>query len=223
LGWIGENHDSIIAYLLIMARAWVQAGKPLGSIKLGGFNEWARVISGILEFAGVEDFMGNATQLYDEMYQDVQQWDAFLAEWMTFHGERSIKAAVLRDELTLGDSIYRTFRDAMPDDVASALSRTNAGSLKLSHVLRKHLNQVYPSGRTLTQEQDKHSKMVLWKVAGVAGVQSTTGKLFSENCLPVNEILNDNRGVEDKHPQHPQISQRIAIVGKLKHPQIRPK
>ena len=27
LGWIRENHDSVIAYLLIMARAWVLAGK----------------------------------------------------------------------------------------------------------------------------------------------------------------------------------------------------
>jgi hypothetical protein len=221
LGWIGENHDSIIAYLLIMARAWVQAGKPLGSIKLGGFNEWARVISGILEFAGVEDFMGNATQLYDEMDQDVQQWDAFLAEWMTFHDENPIKAAVLRDELTSSDSIYRTFRDAMPDDVASALSRTNAGSLKLSHVLRKHLNQVYPSGRKLTQEQDKHSKMVLWKVAGVcgcsekststpsghfagvAGVQDPTDKLFHEISLPVNKISKDNKRSGEQTPATP--------------------
>ncbi len=236
LGWIGENHDSIIAYLLIMARAWVQAGKPLGSIKLGGFNEWARVISGILEFAGVEDFMGNATQLYDEMDQDVQQWDAFLAEWMTFHGENPIKAAVLRDELTSGDSIYRTFRDAMPDDVASALSRTNVGSLKLSHVLRKHLNQVYPSGKKLTQEQDKHSKMVLWKVAGVcgcsekshstpsghfagvAGVKSTTGKLFSEKCLPVNEILNDNKMSGGQTPATPANQPKDSDCGKTQTP-----
>jgi hypothetical protein len=236
LGWIGENHDSIIAYLLIMARAWVQAGKPLGSIKLGGFNEWARVISGILEFAGVKDFMGNATQLYDEMDQDVQQWDAFLAEWMTFHGENPIKAAVLRDELTSGDSIYRTFRDAMPDDVASALSRTNVGSLKLSHVLRKHLNQVYPSGRKLTQEQDKHSKMVLWKVAGVcgcsekststpsshfagvAGVQSPTGKLFSENHLPVNEILNDNKRSGGQTPATPANQPKDSDCGKTQTP-----
>jgi hypothetical protein len=168
LGWIRENHDTVIAYLLIMARAWVQAGKPSGSAKLGGFNEWAEVISGILEFAGVKDFMGNAAQLYDQMDQDVQQWDAFLGEWLVLHGDQPIKAGVLRDDLTSLAPIYATFRDSMPDDVADAVSKANAGSLKLGHVLRKHLNQIYPSGRKLSQEVDKHSKVALWKVAGVS-------------------------------------------------------
>jgi hypothetical protein len=176
LGWIRENHDSVIAYLLIMSRAWVQAGKPPGSNKLGGFNEWAEVLSGILDFAGVKDFMDNAAQLYDEMDQDVQQWDTFLGELSVLHGDQSIKAGVLRDELTSIDPIYATFRDSMPEDVADAVSKSNAGSLKLSHVLRKHLNQVYPSGRKLAQEMDKHSKVVLWKVAGVSKTTVSTSE-----------------------------------------------
>ncbi len=227
LGWIRENHDSVIAYLLIMARAWVQAGKPPGSAKLGGFNEWAEVISGILEFAGVKDFMSNAAQLYDEMDQDVQQWDAFLGEWSVIHGDQPIKAGMLRDELTSYDTIYATLRDSMPDDVADAVSKSNAGSLKLSHVLRKHLNQVYPSGRKLTQEMDKHSKVVLWKVAGVsktpistseghfagvAGVHSHThayagarGNVESWNRTPATpaDVSMDSDCRNSEHPQTP--------------------
>jgi hypothetical protein len=227
LGWIRENHDSVIAYLLIMARAWVQAGKPPGSAKLGGFNEWGEVISGILEFAGVKDFMGNAAQLYDDMDQDVQQWDAFLGEWSVIHGDKPIKAGVVRDELTSLAPIYATFRDSMPDDVADAVNKTNAGSLKLSHILRKHLNQVYPSGRKLTQEMDKHSKVVLWKVAGVsktpvstseghfagvAGVHSNThvyagarGNMESRNETPATPADNpmDSDYQNPKHPQTP--------------------
>jgi hypothetical protein len=168
LGWIIENRAQIIAQLLIMARAWALAGKPPGSARLGGFNEWAKVISGILEFAGVPDFMGNASQLYDQMDVDVQQWDSFLEEWSVLHGCQPIRAGVLRDELTSLDPIYATLRDSMPEDVADAISKNKAGSLKLSHVLHKHLNQVYPSGRKLAQEMDKHSKVALWIVAGIS-------------------------------------------------------
>ena len=165
LKWIGENHDSIIAYLLIMARAWIQAGKPLGSAKLGGFNEWAEVISGILEFAEVKDFMGNATQLYDEMDQDVQQWDAFLKEWTKIYAG-PISAGELRNNLISTAQVYRTFQESMPDDVANAVSKERRASLSLGVVLRKHLNQVYPSGRKLTQEKDTHTKSGMWKVCG---------------------------------------------------------
>jgi hypothetical protein len=100
------------------------------------------------------------------MDQDVQQWDAFLGEWSAIHGDNPISAGMLRDELTSFAPIYATFRDSMPDDVAEAVSKTNRGSLKLGVELRKHLNQVYPSGRKLTQFEDKHNKAKLWQVAG---------------------------------------------------------
>ena len=98
------------------------------------------------------------------------------------------------------------------------------------------MNQVYPSGKKLTQEQDKHSKMVLWKVAGVcgcsekshstpsghfagvAGVKSTTGKLFSEKCLPVNEILNDNKMSGGQTPATPANQPKDSDCGKTQTP-----
>lgn len=183
LEWVRDNHDSIIAYLLIMARSWVLAGSPKGSAKLGGFNEWAGVVSGILEYAGVQDFLGNATQLYDEMDQDVQQWNAFLEEWSVIHSE-PIKAGQLKDDLTSFLHIYDTFKEAMPDDIATAIDKSRNGSLSLSHVLKKHLNQVYPSGRKLTQVKDTHTKNNLWKVesAVVAEMPKNPTDSSEETC-----------------------------------------
>jgi hypothetical protein len=169
LTWVKESHTAIISALLTMARAWVLAGKPPGSAKLGSFEEWAQIISGILEFSGVGDFMGNATQLYDEMDLDVQQWDNFLGEWAMIHADHPINAGTLRDELISHESIYRTFQDSMPDDIATAVGKDRRASLSIGVVLRKHLDQIYPSGRKLTQEKDTHTKAGLWKVAGSLG------------------------------------------------------
>ena len=184
LGWVKENHASIISNLLIMARAWAQAGCLDGTARLGGFNEWAKVISGILEFAGVKDFMGNAAQMYDEMDQDVQQWDAFLGEWTTIHADSPVSSGQLIDELLSFEPIYRPFQEAMPDDVATAVSRDRRASHSLGHALRKHLNQVYPSGRMLTGEIDAHSNSMKWMVCWVAGI-----KKESRNCNPQHQTV----------------------------------
>ncbi len=170
LGWIRANHAEILSDLLTMARAWVVAGRPAGSAKtLGGFKEWSEVISGVLDFAGVSGFLTNAPELYDSMDQDVQQWDEFLGEWAAIHADHPISAGMLRDELISTDQIYRTLKDAMPDDVAEAVGKDRKRSLSLGHVLRKHLDQIYPSGRKLCQEKDSHNKTSLWKVCGICG------------------------------------------------------
>jgi hypothetical protein len=127
------------------------------------------VISGILDFAGVNGFLANAPELYDSMDQDVQQWDEFLGEWAAIHADHLISAGALRDELISTDQIYRTLRDSMPDDVAEAVGKDRKRSLSLGHVLRRHLDQIYPSGRKLCQEKDSHNKTSLWKVCGVCG------------------------------------------------------
>ena len=153
-----------------MARAWIVAGKPPGKATLGGFSDWAKTIGGILEYAGVDHFLENAIQLYDEMDQDVQQWDAFLQEWSVIHGDSTITARQLVDELTSIEQIYITFKESMPDDIAKAVTKDRRASLSIGQVLRKHLGQVYPSGRKLLSEKDPHTKILCWKVAGIAGI-----------------------------------------------------
>ncbi len=167
LAWIKENHDSVLAYLLIMVRAWVLAGGQRGSKKLGSFNEWAATISGILEYAGVKEFMGNATKLYEEMDQDAQEWDVFLAAWLGCYGNCAIDSARLQRDLVGFDfGPYGDLYNAMPEDIAKAVNRERRATLSLGVELRKKLNVVTSSGLKLTQVKDAHSKVNLWKVAG---------------------------------------------------------
>lgn len=231
LGWIRANHAEILSDLLTMARAWVVAGWPVGSAKaLGGFKEWSEVISGVLDFAGVSEFLANAPELYDSMDQDVQQWDEFLGEWAAIHADNSISSGMLRDELISTDQIYKTLQDAMPDDVAEAVGKDRKRSLSLGHVLRKHLDQIYPSGRKLCQEKDSHSKTSLWKVCGICG-NSEKEKSVSEDASagfagfsPISRHFSEKESESikcievEQNPANPAKRQDDSDYGKAQNP-----
>jgi hypothetical protein len=165
LAWIREEHDRILAYLLIMIRAWALAGMPLGSARLGSFEEWAKVISGILEYAGVEDLMGNATKLYEEMDVEAQEWDAFLIALQRHYRDEPFLSSRLKEDLSGIEMRNADILNAAPDSIMSAMNKGKA-VIGVGVELRKHLNQVSLSGLKLTQVMDTHSKVNLWKVAG---------------------------------------------------------
>lgn len=53
--WAQDRRASIIRAVLILARAWVQAGQPKDpELVLGSFERWAAVVGGIAYFAGLK-------------------------------------------------------------------------------------------------------------------------------------------------------------------------
>src|SRR5262249_30785828 len=59
VGWVRENRPSLVSALLVLARAWVAAGRPLGTRTLGRFESWSRVLGGILDVAGVTGLLSD--------------------------------------------------------------------------------------------------------------------------------------------------------------------
>jgi hypothetical protein len=77
--WVQSNRGRLLAAILTLARAWFMAGCPRASTPiLGSFEEWCRIIGGILEFAGVSGFLGNLDELYRHSDPTVAAWEAFL-------------------------------------------------------------------------------------------------------------------------------------------------
>ena len=182
-GWIHENHALILRHLVTIVRAWVLAGSKPGSVHLGSFEEWAQTLSGILEFAEVKGFMGNATEMYDKADQGVQEWDRFLEQWQTLHQDHSITAAYLREELVSCDVVFMTLQEAMPEDVAEATKK--ARSLQLGQVLGKHRDQVYPSGRRLTSMLNEVTNTQEWKIE----IVNSKGKDLKNQHLGIQSAL----------------------------------
>jgi hypothetical protein len=65
LPWVRRERGHFVWAALTLARDWIVAGTPDPSLKthFGGFEEWARVIGGILEHADLGAILGNVDEL----------------------------------------------------------------------------------------------------------------------------------------------------------------
>jgi len=165
--WVRENRADLLTCLFVMVRAWILSGAPKWTgAKLGSFEEWSSTIGGILHFAGVEGFLDNGADLYDNADQDVAQWDIFLGIWQSLDRGDAITAAQLKKRLT--DSGPGANPDnfplqaEMPAEIIAAVEKKGAVALGLS--LKKRVDQMFPSGRMLTHEKDSHTKGIKWLV-----------------------------------------------------------
>ncbi|QED28256.1 hypothetical protein FRD01_13655 [Microvenator marinus] len=62
-----ENRHIIHSALVTLVEHWKSKGKPKGSVVMGSFGEFTRVVGGILDAAGVHGFAGNADRLKERV------------------------------------------------------------------------------------------------------------------------------------------------------------
>jgi hypothetical protein len=139
LAWVEEHRSELLSMLLTMVRAWIVAGRPNGiAPKIGSFVKWSQVIGGILTYAGVEGFLGNAAELYDSADQDIAQWDLFLDEWQKLHRDDKITSGMLKTELTDNQPVYKPFQNEMPEEIIKAIDKGTRGAVGLGKALSRH-------------------------------------------------------------------------------------
>jgi hypothetical protein len=145
-----------------MAGAWVFAGKPKGNGRsIGGFDEWAEVLEGILAFSGISGFLGNLDKLYDDVDVGNDEWADFFAIWAEIHKNAVSTSIIVMEMESLESELSRN----VPSDLAEKIKYGGPGvGKKVGIFLRKKLNVRYRDGLMLTQEVDKKSKSKLWKV-----------------------------------------------------------
>jgi hypothetical protein len=115
--WVGEHRAELVRACLVLGRAWIAAGRPMGAAKLGSFDEYAAIMSGILGVIGVPGFLDNAEELYEAADDSSSAWREFVSEWVVEFGskrwltpkdvrELCIKKSLLLD--VLGDKSERS-------------------------------------------------------------------------------------------------------------------
>jgi hypothetical protein len=177
LQWAATNRGEIVASLMVMIRAWFAGGQPKAAVSaFGSFDSWARTAGGILQYAGVTEFLCNLETLQKEADEESRQWDQFLRALAITFGERDFAAAdiaerVLHERGLLGLSF--------PEEIGHPDERTEGGDSSLVRRIGRALARKCGTRfgdldlRIERGEPDKHTKVQRWKVAGnVKGIQS---------------------------------------------------
>lgn len=89
--WSRDHRGDMIWAALTLARAWYVAGRPAGEASLGMFEDWARVVGGILKHAGFEGFLASLPDMYagGDVEGDAVRW--YYEEWLNHHGDKPIQ------------------------------------------------------------------------------------------------------------------------------------
>lgn len=76
-GWVLERRAELLSALMTMTRAWYAAGCPAPDVPpLGSFEEWTRIIGGILQYAGIPGFLRNLGQCREQKDDASNEWEA---------------------------------------------------------------------------------------------------------------------------------------------------
>lgn len=155
-----NNRGQILGAILTVARAWYVAGKPIPKDlpKMGGFENYSRVIGGILSFIKMTGFLSNLAQMYDSMDVDTPQWEAFLTAWYELIEDTPVTVAEVVKHLNENEE----FADSLPEKLATRDGRDY--SRRLGNALRSKDNVQLPCELTLNRDGErKHA--ILWKVS----------------------------------------------------------
>jgi hypothetical protein len=157
-----------------LVRSWVIAGQPepKGIAPFGGFDRWVRVVGGILQHAGMDQFFQDPEQAYSD--PDAEQWLPFL---------QAVAAVTYWDKFAIADLAKiahdvqwvsgrnmpsdnaSKLRDHLPDELAKDLD-TAKFRAALGYAFRKKKNSCYgPDAIHVANTGDStRDGAVLWQV-----------------------------------------------------------
>jgi hypothetical protein len=107
---------------LTLWQNWLAKGRPRGDYTVGSFQNWAEVIGGVLDAAGVEGFTGNLQEFQDQATDEDTEWQGFVSLWLLAYGTEQVKPSQL---VSLAEQIdgfpFGNARD--PQSKAGSLSK----------------------------------------------------------------------------------------------------
>jgi len=97
MSWVRANRARLVAACLTLCQAWIAAGRPRGGRTIGSFENWAHVVGGVLEVAGIPGFLGNLEEMMEASDSEGAAWNAFIGAWWDRFGTARVVTADLYD------------------------------------------------------------------------------------------------------------------------------
>jgi len=126
LSYVRKERGRIVWGLLTLVRHYFVRGCSQATVPiLGGFENWAYLVGGVLAACGIEGFLQNREQLYEEVDSQDAGWYEFLQAIRKGHPD-PFTARWLEEELRRDDKL----RAALPDAIDSPTARVLAEALR---------------------------------------------------------------------------------------------
>lgn len=219
LAWVQQERGRILSAVLSLARAWILAGRPgpKACPLVGSYENWRFTIAGILEFAGIEGFLGNLEAMYEEADTDTPQWEMFLEKWYSiWHDNPKLVAEVhehLQREVSSTSPDYSQgdrLIDSLPDYLMDAWTRKKSFTRVLGNALKSRSGRLFPNGLRVQRFGMEH-KLLLWRITRMSDttLQGGFGVLGGSPCTPPKGVSSGNIGTivpgdePPKPPEHP--------------------
>lgn len=161
IDWTLENRASLLAALLVLCRAWYADGSPEYPVPVfGSFEKWTHTVGGILGHAGVEGFLANRDQLWEQSDAESAEWEAFLSKWHKVYGSKPITPKELVRAVETGEEIA----DALPAVVSDALCGKGDRCSRIGKQFRARLGKRYGKGGFRLERGARNTGGVTWVV-----------------------------------------------------------
>ena len=168
LEWVKEKRGELLVAIFILAKAWIAAGRPLPNNlpNLGSFEDWIKIIGGILAYAGIGGFLENLEEMYDKS-EDDDGWEGFLAAWYEKWGEQRITTSEIKKELAENENLL----NSLPGD----LDHNDKGfTRRLGHALKARNGRHFLSGLYIEKSRTVQ-KIASWRVRSDESCKLTPG------------------------------------------------
>lgn len=93
--WTVAQRFDLIWAICVLVRAWITQGRPSADQSIGSFESYSSVVGGILKVAGIDGFLEDAEQLYDQADIEGREWRPFIAAWWEEFGPRWVSPGEL--------------------------------------------------------------------------------------------------------------------------------
>lgn len=188
--WLREHRNELIGALMVLVRNWYALGKPnpTKARPFGSFEEWAEVIGGIIEAAGVSGFRDDV-ELMASLNDGLKaQWAPFLRAVLHLTWGVPFTVAEIAELCPDGRaerSVHPLLADTLPTSIAA---RSDRGHGTLNHALGQTFKKIagmHCDGLVLERAGvDPRSNVGLWRVrsikADTIAEPSRSGILFIE-------------------------------------------
>jgi hypothetical protein len=165
-GWVKQQRGELLWSVLVIARAWFDAGKPRPANRVdewGSFNDWAYTVGGMLENAGVEGFL-QSRSVRSAKDDEATAWEALLQVSFAQFGDRPFAPGALIQ--SLGERLGDVAPSRVVRDLDRATSPSSAGK-RLSNQFRQIADRRFGESqiRITSAGRNSHTKTEEWQIA----------------------------------------------------------